>query len=590
MNQLETLKHIKLTAMLILALFAIGASRAQAPATTPDSIATTLRLRALIDTAINSHAPSVTIPPGTYRLGLPAGSVSFLNVEDAHDLTIAGEGVHLICTYRTRAISIDRCSNVTLTGLSVDYDPLPFTQGDIVAIADDKSSIDVKIHDGYPLEANSRIDIVDPKTRYRKHGMPFLWGTKAELIAPDVVRVSLNGIGNAAVVGDMASLSRYCDPGGIPHAIALGECSKTTLRNVTVYASPSMGIVEFEGDGGSHFDHCQVIPGPRPVGATQDRLLSTSNDAMMCSSMKVGPLVENCLIRSAGDDSWSIQSGDYKVINPQGTTLVLGYGDSWTDGVQVGDRLRETLDTPVATVLTRQWVSGDPAWPKAAKYLQVTLDHDLGEQAGDRVIDQDRMGNGFIFRNNRLHSSGRVLIKAGGLVENNTLDTPHAMDVCPETASPGVVENLTIRGNTIMDSGYFCPGPWSSQSGALSITTGGSNGVLKQQAAFDNVTIEGNTFIGIAGPNIVVASARNVSIHDNRFLDPQQTKPPTTGADYGIDRSSVLYIAQSDHVALAANYVKNPGTFLSKVLSIGPGVTNLTGPPPVVVSASANAH
>lgn len=63
----------------------------------------------------------------------------------------------------------------------------------------------------------------------------------------------------------------------------------------------------------------------------------------------------------------------------------------------------------------------------------------------------DRMGNGFVFRNNRIHSPGRVLLKAGGLVEANVLDTPHALVVCAELPGQSAIgiENLTIRNNTI---------------------------------------------------------------------------------------------------------------------------------------------
>jgi hypothetical protein len=42
------------------------------------------------------------------------------------------------------------CTNVTLRGLAVDYDPLPFTQGKIIALATDKSWIEFEVAKGYP--------------------------------------------------------------------------------------------------------------------------------------------------------------------------------------------------------------------------------------------------------------------------------------------------------------------------------------------------------------------------------------------------------------------------------------------------------
>lgn len=538
-------------------------------------VANTIRLRSLIAQAVSAHAKQVTIPPGTYRLGLPKGETSFLTLSDLRDFKIAANGVHLICTKCTRAIEIQHCQNTTLEGITVDYDPLPFTQGDIVAIADDKNSLDVKIHAGYPCEPNSRIDIVDPKTRYRKKGMPFLWGTKSVMIAPDVVRVTLKGIGNAAAVGDLASLSRFTDPGGIPHAVSLDACSRVTLRGVTVFASPSMGIIEFEGDGANHFDGCRVIPGPRPIGATEDRILSTNHDAMQSSCPKVGPLVENCEIRDAGDDSWSVQSSDYRVVAATGDSLVLGYGNGWTEGVQVGDHLRKSLDSPMCVVTERKWVDADPAWAKAARYLQVRVTGDVQARVGEFVADVDRMGNGFVFRNNRTRSSGRVLIKAAGLVENNVLDTPHALVVNPETANPGIIDGLTIRNNKIIDSGYFCPGPWSTQAGAISVASSGHAGLFTASTAYDHVLIEGNILIGTNGPGIVVASARNVTVRGNKFIDAQQVKPATTGDNYAVDHGSLIYLSQCSGVLITKNLIQNAGPFLTKAVGVGPNVTGL---------------
>ena len=515
-------------------------------------------------------------PSRDLQTGLPAGDNTFLHLKGLHDLTIVADGVRLVCTYRTRAITFDHCSNVTLQGVTVDYDPLPFTQGDIVAIANDKSSIDVKIHAGYPAVANSRIDIVDPKTRFRKRGMPFLWGTKAELIAPDVVRVSLKDIGYAAAVGDMASLSGWVDPGGIPHAIGVETCSHMTLKNVTVCASPSMGIIESDGDGGSYYDGCRVVPGP-PPGRHAGRLLSTNHDAMQSVYVKNGPMVENCDIERAGDNSWSVQSSSYLVIDPQGTSVVLGYTDGWTDGPQVGERITTGLDGATAAIVDRQFVPAQPDWPKAPKYLHVDLDHDVGLTVGNHVFDVDRMGNGFVFRHNHTHSSGRVLIKAGGLVEDNVLDTPHALDVCPETAGDGDIRNLTIRSNTIVASGYFCPAHWSTQAGAVSVSAGGKWPNFQTVPGFDHIVIENNTFKEIDGPNIVVASARNVTIAGNRFINPQHVPPTMTGDDYKVDHGSVVFIAQSSNVTLRDNTIVDPGPYLTVPLSLGPGATGVSG-------------
>ena len=87
--------------------------------------------RPLLDNAVRKHLHQVVIPPGTYRL--PPG----IDIKDAKNLKIIADGVTLVCTRLSRALSFDNCANVTLRGMAVDYDPLPFTQGKVTAIAPD---------------------------------------------------------------------------------------------------------------------------------------------------------------------------------------------------------------------------------------------------------------------------------------------------------------------------------------------------------------------------------------------------------------------------------------------------------------------
>jgi len=87
-----------------------------------------------------------------------------LRVANHSNIDIVADGVNMICTDFTRAIDFYGCSNLTLSGLTVDYDPLPYTQGDIVDVNPAEGWLDVKIHAGYPVRAQTRIDIVDRAT------------------------------------------------------------------------------------------------------------------------------------------------------------------------------------------------------------------------------------------------------------------------------------------------------------------------------------------------------------------------------------------------------------------------------------------
>ena len=554
--------------------------------------------RPMLAKAVADHAETVTIPAGIYRLGPLKGSAIHVTVEHAKNLKIVADGVTMICTDLTRALEFKDCDHVMLTGLTVDYDPLPFTQGTIVRVSDDKNAIDIALHKGYPRVPYSRIDICDPKTRFRKSGMPYLWGTKAEMIDADTVRISLKKIGKIAAVGDLASLSGAERNGGAPHGIEISNCSGMVFENVTVNTAPGMGIIESDGEGGMRYTGCRVVPGPKPPGADEERLLSTTWDAVQSKTMKHGPVFENGEIDSAGDDSWSVQSSDYVVIAKNGADIFVAYRDQWSEGPQPGDRIVAPEAALQATVTKRTLVkleetgaSADTLaklkevkswsfWRLDPKYAKLTLDHEVPFSEGQSVMCPDRQGNGFVFRNNRLHSPGRILIKAGdGIIEGNTIVHCHAgVTVCPEvpTGDAAKISNLLIRHNSFTGTGNYCPAPWSTQAGCISVSEQSGDKGFRPAGIFENVAIEDNVFKEINGPNIVVTSTQGVRIACNQFVAPFQTKPNETGAWRNIPGNALIWIATSTGVDIRDNTVSGQGKFLGELVGTGPDVKEIT--------------
>jgi hypothetical protein len=554
--------------------------------------------RPLLQEAVKEGRAEVVIPPGIYRMTAKPRS-PHIYLHDVRNLTIVATGVTMICEKLSRAIAFENCHNVTLKGLTVDYDPLPFTQGTVIRVADDRDSIDVALHAGYPREAYSRIDICDPKTRFRKRGMPFLWGTKTEWVDANTVRVKLKGIGDTAAIGDMVSLSGAAASDGIPHGITVDNCGGMTFADVTVYTAPGMGIIEAGGEGGMRYLRCRVVPGPRPPGADQDRLLSTVWDAMQTSETRKGPVVEDCQIASAGDDSWSVQSDDYLVLKATGHEIVVGFSNPYSTGPLPGDHLQMSLDGKPATVAKQAVVTRDEAgfspevlqklataknwtpWHVSGKFARLTLDQDDPFPVGQSIYCPDQQCNGFIFRHNHLHSPGRILIKAGdGLIEENEVRDGHSgVTVCPEVLGSGAagIANLIIRKNLFFGTGYFCPLTNSSQSGCVSISAEGDNHQLRPPGIFRDITIEDNRFQEINGPCIVVTSASQVAIRRNAFIRPFSTPPNTIGRDLGIDSAALVWVAETSNLLLQDNTVSDPGPYGKIELKEGHGVTGISG-------------
>lgn len=568
-------------ALLVLACFALVAAAHAEP---PD-------FRPLLQDAVHKGLPKVVIPPGTYHL--PPG----IEVRDARNLTIIADGVTLVCTKLSRALSFSHCANVTLRGLTVDYDPLPFTQGEVTAIAPDLGSIDITLDAGYPREPYSRIDLCDPKTRYRKRGMPFLWGTRAEMIGDSIVRVHLPDIGKAAAIGDLASLSTGPAKGGVAHAVAIEDCSGMAFNHVTVFTAPGMGMIESDGGGGMKYAHCRVVPGPKPPGATEDRLLSTTWDAMQTVVTHRGPDVEDCEIRSAGDDSWSVQSSDYVVVARDGAKAVLAFRNPYCAGPKVGGRLMASLDSTPVIIATRTVTDLShlqlPAdmlarmkaakpwdfWSLGPKAIEITTKEPFPYKVGDSVYCPDEQCNGFIFRRNKLHSPGRILVKASdGLIEDNVIDQCHSgVTVCAEVPAESAVglENIVIRNNRIAGTGYFCELWNSSQAGSVSVTAEAPGQRMHPPGAFRNIVIDGNRFDDIRGPVIVVSSTQNLRISRNSFREVMTAPPPATGGIVGINTKAMIWLDQCENVAVRANEVESPGQYLKDLIAgrgLAPGV------------------
>ncbi|MDR6549122.1 Ig-like domain-containing protein [Paenibacillus qinlingensis] len=553
-------------------------------------------IQAIIASAVAEGKSQLVIPPNTYRISPKSGS-TIIPISNAHNLEIIGDGVTVIGTTLTRMLEVSNSTNVTISGLTFNYDPLPFTQGHVKAIAPNLSYLDIELSAGYPRQLFSRLSIYDPVTKFQKHGINHLWGTTAAWNEDGTMRISLNGVGTNVNVGDPVSMAGGQAPGGAPHGITVGGSSGIVFRNVTEHTAPGFGFLEAGSEGGTVLDGFKLIPGPAPVGATETPLLTAVWDGIQFKTSYKGPIVENSVVRNAGDDSFSIQSGDYGVVKVQGDEIVIVMRDG-SQGVKTGDRLRQFNSSPEAIVTSvekvmKASVSMDPAllqkineaadwtpWRFAEEtYYKIKLDRPSPFQTEDFIFSPDRMGNGFVFRNNDIYSPGRgMLLKAGdGLIENNIFHGgDKAIIISPEVVTDshaGAGNNLIIRNNTILETGYHHYMPWSDQAGAIGFAAGN----VKSEKAFSHITIENNTFDGVNGLNLNLSNVKNVTVKNNQFLRTHLQEPGNNGADKGIDPSSVIWVNNAEDVTFVGNEIDRMGVFSSMAVNVRPDTSGITG-------------
>ncbi|RPK55615.1 hypothetical protein EES43_26180 [Streptomyces sp. ADI96-02] len=557
------------------ALLFAGAAAGVAPAITEGESGQE-SIEAQIERAVAAGTREVTITPGVYRRS------STLDLGKLDDFTVNASGVTIIQTRLVQALATGNASDLTVKGLTIDYDPLPFTQGRVTAVAPDgKSWMDVQISRGYSRRdvLPDRVTVFDPESRLPKSqtlGARVSWQNQADGIAR-------SSSAHAARVGDIVTFAGGAEAGASFGITAGG--TNTVFRDVKLHAAPGMGFMSSGGEGNMRLDGFQLVPGPPPPGGTEKPILSSTWDGIQFQSVKKGPTVENSTVVNAGDDSMSIQGiGTVNVVKTDGTTAWVAFADRYRMGKK-GDRLQRFAGGPTATItsLARETDTAVTrlAGKRADYTYKVTLDRTSPWKAGEVVTDIDRMGNDFVFRNNRVDSSGRgFLLKArNGSIENNRIRGANAISVSTELASNSHANaggKLVIKGNTFTSALWSGGGLWNScQVGAVTFEGEGAS-----ERPFPDVTIEENVFQDIRGLNLNISELRNGTVRNNSFRSPQTAGYSATTNRCGIPKTSVVHVRESDGVAFTGNTVDRIGPLGKQAVTVDEkSVSGVTGLP-----------
>jgi hypothetical protein len=497
-------------------------------------------LQGFIDAALAQGHKTITVPPGSYRV--TPRNRQCLALHDLTGVTIVCDGVEMICTETTRALSISNCRNVTVRGLAIDYDPLPFTQGRITALSPDKRVHEVELFAGYPTSDTAttfKYEIFRPDTRtYRcgEYGIETL-----EKPDPEHLRITRRdgNIGDPEQVGDIIAIgAEYAPHGSIPHAVAVTASKGVRLDGISVYASNCFGFWEEDCDGTTYY-RCKVdrrSPATDPAPRADPRIRSLNADAFHSMYAAKGPAYIECSARFMGDDCINI-CGDYHLITAS-MGRVLRVLSKQHDGINiaVGDRVEllsyNGLRPPDAKVvslepdsevteaekqfLARQAMEGDiKAYLMRAKTFRITLDREVDLPMGSAISSTSHTGNGFVVRGCSFgfNRSRGILVKASdGVIESNTLvgNVMAAIMVAPEWwwLESGSSNNVKIINNTIRD----CGDP------AIAVYAFGGAPTIAPAGAHNHITVSGNSMTGCPLPNILVTSTRDLCLGKNTSL------------------------------------------------------------------------
>ncbi|MDR3465211.1 MAG: right-handed parallel beta-helix repeat-containing protein [Xanthobacteraceae bacterium] len=462
-----------------------------------------------------------------YRIKQP------LAFKQLNGFALNGNGAQLINTTRGTTLLVSGSNHVTIRDLTIDYDPLPFTQGTIASFDHAALQIMVKVDPGYPDDpaflstiTDGFLKVMDRGSRALKAGArDFLTPSKVERVAEGVIRVHLRWSANdtfpsqlPVAVGDAVAITN-----GFAHAVVVDGSTATTFSNVNLFASPGMGILENGGPGAMTLRKVSIVPGPRPKGATSDRLVSTNSDGSHFITVEHGPTMEDCSFANTSDDAVNVHGFYYYVVRKTGPgryTLT----PKWDIGLAAGDEIEScergtfrSLGQTRITQLTKRhapelkteiakiWNGKSPPTQPDLIY-EVVLQQDLPLKVADAVTSLSRIGSGTAIRRCSFHACGHVVVKSpNSVVEDcqfsysSTIALQAGSDIGYWSES-GFAENLTFRNNRFI----------RCITGANALTAG--NGAL------------GTIYIGMSGPEGAKGFSnnfqnRNVTIAGNRIDD-----------------------------------------------------------------------
>jgi len=539
-----------------IALVLVG-SGAAAQQAGPAPLGVAFDLQGFIDAVLAKGDKTVVVPPGRYRV--TPRDRECLVLRGLRDVRLICDGVEMICTETTRALTIADCVDVTVRGLSIDYDPLPFTQGRIVALSADKSVHEVELSDGYPTSdaaTTFKYEVFRPDTRTYRCGE---YGIRA-LESPDLTHLRITRSGASAddpeQVGDIIAIGAEAAPGGsIPHTVEVVGSRGVRLESITVYASNSFAFLENDCDGTTYY-RCKVDRRPLEtdlVPRAEARIRSLNADAFHSISAARGPAYIECAARFMGDDCINI-CGDYHLVTAC-AGRVLRVLSKQRDGINIaaGDEVELLsyggLRLPDAKVVSvradtevseaeRQFTAkqGMDAGLKEhlahAKAYRIALGREVDLPMGSAIASTSHMGNGFLVRGCDFgyNRSRGILVKASdGAIEGNTLvgNVMSSIMLAPEWwwLEAGSGNNVRIADNTIRDCGDVAIAVYAF---------GGAPGVAPA-GAHNNITIGGNGIIGCPLPNILVTSTSGLDLGRNTCRSYEgKTMPEWTLQRFGL--------------------------------------------------------
>jgi hypothetical protein len=255
-----------------------------------------------------------------------------LSLQRATNVLVNGNGCKILITNpRIGFLTVNSCSNVIVQGFSVDYDPLPFTQGVVTnnfytgGGVPKESAIEFLVDAGYPAPTNA--NYLDPNAQ--RWGMVMdptrpgrvADGAYTQCFYTNVIQTNRNGA--FKVYLSSSARAQSIQPGDLWCMISRWGASmlfntfqsyQVTYLNNTNYAGAGASYVGNRSPLISEIND-QIQFGPPPANATAPRRRTSNADGGLFVESRMGPWVQGCNFTGLSDDSANACVGPFIITN-----------------------------------------------------------------------------------------------------------------------------------------------------------------------------------------------------------------------------------------------------------------------------------
>lgn len=475
--------------------------------------------------------------PSATDFSMTPGNAAVL-LQNCTNLVIDGHAAELLIHRQdVSAFWVVASTNLILRNFSVDYDPLPFSQGTVQSINAADGSFTFALQTGFPAPDDPFFSTCDswgmlkdpmhpgrlktncPSFFYYKEISP-VGDNRFSIVLSNATQIASFAAGDVFVVnGRSASIGRY------------QQSKEITFENFTVYASPSALFIGVQTSLLNVLNCRAVLKG--------DRLITSGADAVHCQASRIGPWVENCDFEGLSDDCLTVYGLPIYILSQDSPTQMTVKAQA---PVLPGDRLaffdpndgRIIKDTTVAAFSNNTLTLNDPV-NEVLNLAPTGTEYDSRSwKIYDHAYNENAVGNHFVYRNNHIHDGRRygVFIKASyGLVESNRFAglSSQAMEIANDPAWPEGfwAQNLIIRNNWVSECGYGNGSP-CARIASLQLNSTGTGAASMIVPIQKNIFLLNNVFSAFSGRALIVSGVDGLIAEGNEFSSGSASGPLVT--------------------------------------------------------------